>query len=80
MSNTSAADALQNACSNISDTAGNKRLSALFDEGRFLEIDRFAKTSDSYTEAAAGYGTVEGCSVYALLTAPPSISLLCAKA
>lgn len=65
MSNTSAADALQNVCSNISDTAGNKRLSALFDEGRFLEIDRFAKTSDSYTEAAAGYGTVEGCSVYA---------------
>ncbi|HCC02794.1 MAG TPA: carboxyl transferase [Ruminococcaceae bacterium] len=65
MSYTGAADSLENACNIISDTIGNRRLRALFDDGNFMEIDRFAKSSDHYAEAAAGYGTIEGCPVYA---------------
>lgn len=65
MSNTGAAESLQDARDLLKNTTGSKRLSALFDEGRFLKIDHFAKSAGNYTEAAAGYGTVEGCPVYA---------------
>lgn len=65
MSNTSATDSLQSARENTKNTIGEKRLSALFDEGSFLGIDCFAKSAENYAEAAAGYGTVEGCPVYA---------------
>lgn len=65
MSNTGAADSLQNARERMTNTVGEKRLSALFDEGSFLEIDRFALSGNAGVEAAAGFGTVEGCPVYA---------------
>ena len=42
-----------------------KRLSALFDNGEFNEIDRFAKLGDSGCGVVAAYGTVQGLGVYA---------------
>lgn len=42
-----------------------KRLSALFDDGIFTEIDPFAKGANGDIEVVAGYGTVNGCRCYA---------------
>ncbi len=42
-----------------------ERLSALFDDGVFTEIDAFAKSTDGYTEAVAAHGYIEGMGVYA---------------
>ncbi len=41
-----------------------KRIASLLDEGSFIEIEGFSKSGDDFTEAAAGYGTVEGCPAY----------------
>ena len=41
------------------------RLTALFDDGAFTEIDGYAKSASGDVEAAAGFGTVNGCPVYA---------------
>lgn len=65
MRNSGAAESLQKACEAIKETTGNKRLAALFDEGSLVTIDSYAKSESGFAEAAAGYGTVEGCPVYA---------------
>jgi len=41
------------------------RLTALFDDGAFTEIDGYAKSASGDVEAAAGFGTVNGSPVYA---------------
>lgn len=46
-------------------TKAYQRLQLLFDEGTFVEIDSFTKSGDGRAEAAAGYGSVDGCPVYA---------------
>lgn len=65
MRNAGAAEPLQKAREIVKGTTGNKRLAALFDEGSFVAIDPYARTQSGFTEAAAGYGTIEGCPVYA---------------
>ena len=51
--------------SELSETSAIKRLEALFDEGTLTQIAPFAKSVDGPAEAAAGYGEVSGCPVYA---------------
>ncbi len=46
-------------------TVGYKRITSLFDSGSFNEIDCYAKSGENFTGAVAGYGTIEGCPVYA---------------
>lgn len=46
-------------------TKAYQRLQLLFDEGTFVEIDSFTKSGDDRAEAAAGFGSVDGCPVYA---------------
>jgi acetyl-CoA carboxylase carboxyltransferase component len=65
LSNVSNAELLQKVRDAAQKTTGYKRINALFDAGSFNEIDCFAKSDDNYSEAVAGYGTVEGCSAYA---------------
>nr|WP_319488054.1 carboxyl transferase domain-containing protein [uncultured Caproiciproducens sp.] len=59
------AELLRSARDAAKNTAGYQRINALFDVGSFNEIDCFAKSGENYTEAVAGYGTIEGCSAYA---------------
>ena len=49
----------------VADNAARQRLSALFDNGEFTELDRFAKNGDKPCEAVTAYGTVNGVTVYA---------------
>ncbi len=49
----------------MSDSKAISRLEALFDDGSFTQIDAFAKSADGDVEAAAGFGTVNECPVYA---------------
>ena len=65
MKNAEAATSLQKACELAEKTVGYKRLTALFDAGSFVAIDAYAKSETGFAEAAAGYGTIEGCPVYA---------------
>lgn len=44
---------------------GYKRLSALFDDGIFTEMDPFVKSEDAYSEVISGFGYVNGCPIYA---------------
>ena len=46
-------------------TKAYQRLQLLFDEGTCVEIDSFTKSGDGRAEAAAGFGSVDGCPVYA---------------
>ena len=46
-------------------TKAYQRLQLLFDEGTLVEIDSFTKSGDGRAEAAAGFGSVDGCPVYA---------------
>ena len=46
-------------------TKAYQRLQLLFGEGTFVEIDSFTKSGDGRAEAAAGFGSVDGCPVYA---------------
>lgn len=46
-------------------TKAYQRLQLLFDERTFVEIDSFTKSGDGRAEAAAGFGSVDGCPVYA---------------
>lgn len=46
-------------------TKAYQRLQLLFDEGTFVEIDSFTKSGDGRAEVAAGFGSVDGCPVYA---------------
>jgi acetyl-CoA carboxylase carboxyltransferase component len=49
----------------VKTTDAIKRLTALFDDGSFTEIDAFAKDSNGDIEVVAGYGSVNGVPVYA---------------
>lgn len=49
----------------LAGTSAYKRLETLFDEGTFTQIAPFAKSGDGLAEAAAGFGEVNGCPVYA---------------
>lgn len=49
----------------ISSSNAYQRLAMLFDDGAFTEVSTFTKSSDTYAEAVAGYGVVNGCPVYA---------------
>ena len=61
----SASNELQASRDVLAATSAYKRISRLFDEGSFQEIDAYAKSGDGYAEAAAGRGTIDGCPVYA---------------
>lgn len=56
---------LSKARQEISSSKAYGYLEKLFDNGIFTEIDTFAKSSDTYTEAVAAHGTVNGAGVYA---------------
>jgi acetyl-CoA carboxylase carboxyltransferase component len=56
---------LKNAQESIKNTIGYKHITSLFDEGSFNGIDCYAKSGDTFAEAVAGYGTIDGCPVYA---------------
>ena len=47
------------------DSPARKRLTYLFDEGTFTELDAFTKAGDSLTGVITAYGYVEGSPVYA---------------
>lgn len=49
----------------VKTTEALKRLSALFDDGIFTEIDAYAKDSNGDIEVVAGYGSVNGSPAYA---------------
>ena len=56
---------IENIKTELADTAAYKRLASFFDEGVFTSIAPFAQSSGEPVEAAAGYGEVCGCPVYA---------------
>lgn len=56
---------LQETKASNAQTKAYQRLQLLFDEGTFVEIDSFTKSGDGRAEAAAGFGSVDGCPVYA---------------
>ncbi len=65
MSKVSKTERLQNECDAAKNTIGYKRITSLFDVGSFNGIDCYAKSGENLTQAVAGYGTIEGCPVYA---------------
>lgn len=65
MSIVSKTEALEAARSEIAATQAYQRLSKLFDDGAFTEIDTFARSADSFAEVVAGRGTVNGVGVFA---------------
>lgn len=50
---------------NVPDSDARKRLTALFDEGSFRELDKFVSTDGELCSVVAGYGTVFGATAYA---------------
>lgn len=56
---------LNEAMYEIKDTDARKRLTGLFDDGSFTEIDAYAKSENSAVEVVAGFGCVYGMPVYA---------------
>lgn len=50
---------------NIPDSDARKRLNALFDEGSFVELDKFLSADGEASSVVAGWGTIRGASVYA---------------
>lgn len=50
---------------NVSDSDARKRLTALFDEDSFRELDKFVSTDGELCSVVAGYGTVLGATAYA---------------
>ena len=65
MSIESKIETLETARTQISATKAYERLSKLFDDGAFTEIDTFVKSADGYAEVVAAYGNVGGVGVYA---------------
>ena len=65
MSNVCNSELLQKIREEAKNTAGYKRITALFDEGTFNEIDGLAKSGDGLAEVVAGFGLVDDCPVYA---------------
>jgi Acetyl-CoA carboxylase, carboxyltransferase component (subunits alpha and beta) len=64
MSNVDNAELLQEAIDIKKDSTAFKRIASLFDVGSFTEVGSFAKSGENYTEAVAGFGTIEGCPAY----------------
>lgn len=56
---------IQSVKNKIRESKGYKRLSALFDDGSFTEMDPFVKSEDVYSEVISGFGYINGCPVYA---------------
>lgn len=56
---------IENAKAELENSSAYKRLAALFDEGSFSQLAPFAMSGDSYAEVVAGYGTVNGCEIFA---------------
>ncbi len=50
---------------NVPDSDARKRLTALFDEGTFRELDKFMSVDGELCSVVAGYGTVMGATCYA---------------
>lgn len=50
---------------NVPDSEARKRLTALFDEDSFRELDKFVSTDGELCSVVAGYGTVLGATAYA---------------
>ncbi len=50
---------------NVPDSLARRRLASLFDEGSFIEFDKFVSSQGGLCPVIAGYGTVLGTSVYA---------------
>lgn len=50
---------------NVPDSDARKRLTALFDEDSFTELDKFLSAEGAVSSVAAGYGSVNGAAVYA---------------
>ena len=67
MSTGNSAERLQASREAAAKTKGFQRITALFDEGTFNEVDSFAKSGDGSAEVVAGYGEVDGCPVYAFV-------------
>lgn len=70
MSNASNTELLQASRNAVKNSNAYKRICLLFDEGTFNEIDSFAKSGDNFTEAVAGFGTINGCPAYAFAQNP----------
>lgn len=51
--------------SNVKQSKGYKRLSMLFDNAIFNELDPLVKSEDTYSEVISGFGYVNSCPVYA---------------
>ena len=51
--------------SSLSTSAARARLSKLFDDGNYTEVDRFLKNNDTECEVVAAFGDVNGLPVYA---------------
>lgn len=49
----------------VSDSEARKRLTALFDEDSFRELDKFLSADGEQSSVVAGYGTVMGATAYA---------------
>lgn len=49
----------------VPDSDARKRLTSLFDEESFRELDKFLSADGELSSVAAGYGTVQGAAVYA---------------
>jgi len=65
MSNVGNTQRLQTQSDAAKSAIGYKRMISLFDDGSFNGIDCYAKSGENLTEAVAGYGTIDGCPVYA---------------
>lgn len=50
---------------NVPDSDARKRLTALFDEDSFRELDKFMSADGELSSVVAGYGTVNGAAAYA---------------
>lgn len=50
---------------NVPDSEARKRLTALFDEDSFRELDKFVSADGGVCSVVAGYGTVMGATAYA---------------
>lgn len=50
---------------NVPDSYARKRLTALFDEDSFTELDKFLSADGAVSSVAAGCGSINGASVYA---------------
>lgn len=65
MSTGSNAEILQASREAARKTKGYQRITALFDNGTFNEVDAFAKSGEQYAGVVAGYGEIDGCPAYA---------------